>query len=77
MAAKVFHIAKASYPLDVNAVKLRICTSRRDLVCDYRLLRFLKLLRMLRFLNVPIDANVIISFGEPEKPLNPEQPEKL
>ena len=27
--------------------------------------------------NVPIDADVIISFGKPEKPLSPEQPEKL
>ena len=32
-----------------NAVKLRICASKHDLVCDYRLLRFLKLLRLLRF----------------------------
>ena len=27
--------------------------------------------------HVPIDAGVIISFGKPEKPLSPEQPEKL
>ena len=36
-------------PPSGNAVKLRICASKHDLVCDYRLLRFLKLLRLLRF----------------------------
>ena len=36
-------------PVGGNAVKLRICASKHDLVCDYRLLRFLKLLRLLRF----------------------------
>ncbi len=50
-----------------NAVKLRICMSRYDFVRGYRLLRFLKLLRSLRFSNVLINASVIISIGEPQK----------
>ena len=36
-------------PPSGNAVKLRICVSRYDSAIDYRLLRFLKLLRLLRF----------------------------
>ena len=36
-------------PMEGNAVKLRICVSRYDSAIDYRLLRFLKLLRLLRF----------------------------